>query len=57
MQDNVAVRQNVQIGTQINQSIQVLSGLKSGDVIVSAGTNKVQKGGKINAVAIETGDV
>lgn len=57
VQDNVAVRQNVQIGTQINQSIQVLSGLKSGDVIVSAGTNKVQRGGKINAVSIETGDL
>ena len=58
VQANVATRQNVQLGAQINQSIQVLSGLKPGDTIVSAGTNKVQSGGKINAVAIvETGDV
>lgn len=45
--DNVAVRQNVQVGEQINQSIQVLVGLKPGDKIVSAGTNKVRSGNAI----------
>ena len=50
VQENVATRQNVQLGAQINQSIQVLSGLKPGDRIVSAGTNKVKSGGTIQVV-------
>lgn len=50
VQAGVAIRQNIQIGEQIHQSIQVISGLKPGDIIVSAGTNKVQSGDAINAI-------
>lgn len=45
-----AVRQNVTLGDQIKQSIQITSGLKEGDIIVSAGTNKVHAESMIQAV-------
>lgn len=51
VQNNTAIRQNVKLGEQINQNIQITSGLKSGDSIISAGTNKVRNGGSIQIVA------
>ncbi|MES2205072.1 MAG: efflux RND transporter periplasmic adaptor subunit [Pseudomonadota bacterium] len=55
VQADVAIRQSVQVGEQINQSIQIISGLKPGDTIVSAGTNKVRNGARIE-IATETGE-
>lgn len=50
VQAGKTVRQNVSLGDQIKQSIQITKGLKSGDVIVSAGTNKVHAGSTIQEV-------
>lgn len=50
IQDNKAVRQNVTLGEQIKQNIQILSGLKLGDIIVSAGTNKIHEGSIVQPV-------
>lgn len=48
--NNHVIRQKVVLGEQIKQSVQILSGLTSGDIIVSVGTNKVHEGSVIDAV-------
>lgn len=50
VRNTIATQQNVEVGDQVKQNIQILSGLKSGDIVVSAGTNKVHDGDKINAL-------
>jgi RND family efflux transporter MFP subunit len=48
--ENKAVRQNVKLGEQIKQEIQITEGLKPGDIIVSAGTNKIQNDGLVQVI-------
>ena len=50
VQENKAVRQNVKLGEQIKQEIQITEGLKPGDIIVSVGTNKVQSNGSVQVI-------
>lgn len=50
VQADKAMRQNVTLGTQIGQRVQIISGLQPGDKIISAGTNKVRSGGAIQPV-------
>ncbi len=50
VQENKAVRQNVKLGEQIKQEIQITEGLKPGDIIVTAGTNKVQNDSPVQVI-------
>lgn len=45
-----AARQSVSVGEQVGQQIIVTSGLQAGDVVVCAGTNKVQDKAVLNVV-------
>jgi len=43
IQENIAHERRVTLGQQVRQHIQVITGLKENEVIVSAGTNKVRE--------------
>ncbi len=51
VKDNVAHIQRISVGSQIEQKIQVLQGLETGDRIVISGTNKVRNGELIQGVS------
>lgn len=51
VKDNKAVVQTVKLGAQIGEWIEVTEGLSVGDVIVSAGTNKVHEGSVVRGMS------
>lgn len=55
-QKDKAIRQAVTVGDQIQQNIEIKQGLRVGDIIISAGTNKVQNNATIDTV-MEAGAV
>jgi membrane fusion protein (multidrug efflux system) len=50
VKDKLAHKQRVTVGAQIGQEMQILQGLEAGDVVVSAGTNKVHDNSALQAV-------
>ncbi len=55
-EDGTAERVPVRLGTRGRGMVEVATGLETGDVIVSAGTNKVSQGSPLEAVEAETGE-
>ncbi|EGW37254.1 arcE domain protein [Desulfosporosinus sp. OT] len=47
LQDNIVTLRPIKVGNFGDNSVQVLEGLKEGDVIVTAGVHKLQKGQKV----------
>ena len=50
-EDNIVNRSEIQIGLRINGKIEIISGLSSGDIIVSEGLKKVRPNGKIKPIS------
>ncbi len=50
VEGNIVHQRRVKLGAQIEQAIQVIEGLKEGDIVVSAGTNKLQDSSEIQVV-------
>ena len=50
-EDNIVNRSEIQIGLRTNGKIEIISGLSSGDIIVSEGLKKVRPNGKIKPIS------
>tara|TARA_B100001057_G_scaffold175373_1_gene176054 strand:- start:102 stop:299 length:198 start_codon:yes stop_codon:yes gene_type:complete len=48
--DNIANKTQVKIGLRGNKSIEIISGLNNGDIIVAEGLKKVRPRGKIKPI-------
>ena len=49
-QENIANKTQVKIGSRSDKSIEILSGLNEGDIIVAEGLKKVRPQGKIKPI-------
>lgn len=50
IQKDIAHAQRITLGQQVQQNIQVMTGLKENDVIVAAGTNKIRENSQVNII-------
>ncbi|MBL7159659.1 efflux RND transporter periplasmic adaptor subunit [Candidatus Microgenomates bacterium] len=48
VENNKAVKKEVKIGMETDESIEILEGLKEGDKIISKGVSKIKEGEKVN---------
>ena len=50
LEENIAKKSEIQIGTRNLGNLEVISGLSEGDLIVAEGLKKVRPGGKIKPI-------
>ena len=49
-EENIAIKTEVKTGLRINKNIEIISGLKKGDIVVAEGLKKVRPRGKIKPI-------